>query len=339
MSVITKEQADFNLQLESIIAPHFNARRMWKRDKDNPPGTPFDQLRVNFAHYTSAEAALNIIRTKRLWMRSTTCMIDYTEVNRGHQLLVEHLGANEGKRRMELIAALNKVHPGAAERAIGRFDALWKDRFMRFRMYIASLCEHEDKRHLPNGRLSMWRAFGRGPRVALILSLPTFSPASQVLGLTAFSPVCYSKAEEVASQLDATITMINRNVDILKKLTVEAFEALILVMFLTNVTCNKHEGFSEEEEWRAVYAPDLLSSKLIESEVRAIDGVAQTIFKIPLDAKVSPELEALDLSNILKRVLIGPSQYSWVQFEAFKTELAKIGSNAEVTVSPLPIRG
>src|SRR5690242_18928845 len=36
-----------------------------------------------FVHYTSAESALNIIKTKCIWMRNTTCMSDYREVHHG----------------------------------------------------------------------------------------------------------------------------------------------------------------------------------------------------------------------------------------------------------------
>ena len=39
-----------------------------------------------FVHYTSADNALKIIRTKRLWMRNTTCMADYREVEHGYQI-------------------------------------------------------------------------------------------------------------------------------------------------------------------------------------------------------------------------------------------------------------
>ena len=43
---------------------------------------------ARFVHYTSAEAALQIIKTKRIWMRNTTCMSDYSEVENGYRILL-----------------------------------------------------------------------------------------------------------------------------------------------------------------------------------------------------------------------------------------------------------
>lgn len=48
---------------------------------------PTKDSRAKFVHYTSAEAALGIITTKRLWMRNTTCMADFREVNHGFDIL------------------------------------------------------------------------------------------------------------------------------------------------------------------------------------------------------------------------------------------------------------
>lgn len=43
-----------------------------------------------FVHYTSAANALSIIKTKRVWMRNTTCMSDYREVRHGFDALCRY---------------------------------------------------------------------------------------------------------------------------------------------------------------------------------------------------------------------------------------------------------
>src|SRR5262245_31335263 len=45
-----------------------------------------DQTHARFVHYTTAEAALSIIRTKRFWLRNTNCMADYREVQHGFDI-------------------------------------------------------------------------------------------------------------------------------------------------------------------------------------------------------------------------------------------------------------
>jgi len=65
-SILTPEQTQMVLRLTSILTPT-NRRRIDGR-------YPNRNLPARFVHYTSAENALKIIRTKRLWMRSTFCM-------------------------------------------------------------------------------------------------------------------------------------------------------------------------------------------------------------------------------------------------------------------------
>jgi hypothetical protein len=58
-------------QLERIFMPMAFEQREEFHARDSS---------ARFVHYTSAEAALSIIRSKRIWMRNTTCMADYREV-------------------------------------------------------------------------------------------------------------------------------------------------------------------------------------------------------------------------------------------------------------------
>jgi hypothetical protein len=42
---------------------------------------------IRFVHYTSAEAAMRILKSKSVWMRNSSCMNDYMEVRHGLALL------------------------------------------------------------------------------------------------------------------------------------------------------------------------------------------------------------------------------------------------------------
>jgi hypothetical protein len=63
------------LRLEAIFMPYGRRQRDGAYEKLKKSGATDERLR--FVHYTSAEAALSIIRSKRIWMRNTTCMSDY----------------------------------------------------------------------------------------------------------------------------------------------------------------------------------------------------------------------------------------------------------------------
>jgi len=72
-----------------------------------------------------------------------------------------------------------------------------------------------------------------------------------------------------------------------------------------------------------------------------VGGLPQQIYELPLDASVNPGLADLDLSRIIDRLIIGPSQYPSVMYTAFTQALAQAGvSNAggRIFVSGIPIR-
>src|SRR5260370_40096167 len=113
------------MKLEGIFSP--NDRRL--RDEaygrhlhSRPEETPA-QLRC--VHYTSAQAALSIINSKRLWMRTTTCMSDFREVQHGYQILLNFFA--DKNRKDSFIAALDRCHQGAALEALQLFDSWWTD--------------------------------------------------------------------------------------------------------------------------------------------------------------------------------------------------------------------
>src|SRR5689334_6919270 len=61
-----------------------------------------------FVHYTSASAAMSIIRNREVWMRKAICMNDFREVQHGLDcLLAAYRHENSGTR---FKAVINKIH-------------------------------------------------------------------------------------------------------------------------------------------------------------------------------------------------------------------------------------
>jgi hypothetical protein len=105
-------------------------------------------------------------------------------------------------------------------------------------------------------------------------------------------------------------------------------------MLMTEVVCHKHEGFREEREWRAIYAPARWPSALMEQDMKVISGVPQLIYKVPLD-------DEFHLKHLLDRVIVGPTQYPVPIAQAFVSELLKVGvsdATNRVFISNIPIR-
>jgi DUF2971 family protein len=284
---------------------------------------------ATFVHYTSAQAALQIIRTKRLWMRNTLCMSDYREVQHGYDIYQSYFH-NKNKRTL-FFDALDSCAPGAAVSAIELFDKAWK-RVARH-TYITAVSEHSDFEN-NHGRLSMWRAFGgREARVGIVVRIPQYSPAALALNLI-FSPVAYLGEPGAHAVLDQVIENIYANRQYLTQRGTDLVRTTVFTMLLAGVACLKHEGFREEQEWRVIHFPTLASSSLVEHSVETFNGVPQVIYKIPLE-------NDLDLGVILDRLIIGPTQFAFPMTEAFVLALSAAGvqePEKRIIASGIPIR-
>jgi hypothetical protein len=234
------------MTLEGIFKPHARKQR-----------DDFYAKSKRLVHYTSADIALKIIKTKRLWMRNTTCMADYSEAAHGHQMLQNFF--SDPAKRETFTAALDILAPGAATEAINLF-VQWLPP-IRLNTYISSIAEHEDGEDL-HGRLSMWRAFGGTfARVALVFRVPFYSGGAEELNLM-FSPVAYMNQDQFHAEINAVIENIKAAADFLRTLDRQIIIAQVFNMLLTGVTCVKHKGFEEEREWRAIYMPKVRSIAL-----------------------------------------------------------------------------
>lgn len=296
-----------------------------------------------FVHYTTAEAALSIIRSKRFWMRNTNCMSDFSEVQHGFDILNRFL-SGEAKRKL-FTEALDDCIPGIASEAINLFYNSWHN--IRLNSYIACVSEHQDSEDV-NGRLSMWRAFGgTATRVGIVLDLP-YTLSILPLNIM-FSSVAYLSESAAHKDLEDVIGNVCANRDYLRTIGRDVLVKLVFQTLLFHVICLKHEGFHEEREWRAIYVPMLGSylpalgpSPFMESSTEVVAGVPQVVYKVPLDASVSDQIADLDFTRIFDRIIIGPTSYPSPIYGAFVDELTKAGvvnSAERVKVSEIPIRG
>jgi hypothetical protein len=334
--LLTPEQIQFFMRLEGIFMPHARKQRDELYAKHYGPGQPPPDAYVRFVHYTSAEAALSIIKTKRIWMRNSTCMSDYREVQHGFDILRSFF-SNEANKR-QFVTALDQCATGVATEAINLFDQWWDT--TRFDTYITSIAEHDAKEDL-NGRLSMWRAFGgQTARVAIVLKVPWHTGGAAALQLL-FSPVAYMMEEEAHAVIRDVIHNIDTNRDFLRGVDRQVIVNFVFNTLLAGVTCLKHDGFKEEREWRAIYSPKRLASPLMESSTVVIGGVPQLVYKVPLDESVSPVLAGLEMSRVFDRLIIGPSPYPVAMYQAFVEALSGINvpdPGRRVFISGIPIR-
>ena len=286
------------------------------------------KLESKFVHYTSSENAKNILEGECLWMRNTTCMNDFSEVEYGYNVLQRYFSFKwpELKRKIVFNPQVKEI----IKSAIDLFDQHWGN--SRSSIYLSSLSLHKvDEEGV--GRLSMWRAYGNnsGASAALILNNPT--PTE---GLNVFlCPARYCSESIVYSELDSMLQNLNDEAKFISELEMSFIRSQVVLALILLTVSLKHKGFREEEEWRVVYLPELIPSIIkIDNSVEVINGLPQVVYKLPLKGNMS-------LEKIVHQVLIGPSKYPVVQVQAFRELLKKLGISEPDTrlgLSNIPLR-
>lgn len=290
---------------------------------------------MSFVQYTSAFAAMSIIRNKEVWLRNTQCMNDFSEVKYGLNCLAKALNDSEPGNKFKVL--LNDMFPGLYEEFSNIFDS-WIPSFIND-TYIASLSEHPvSEEHF--GRLSMWRAYGGDVSVAIVLNKQPFMSDSDALKAYT-SPVLYLDVDTFPQEIEALADRIQLN----KKLITDQGKSKLLRylfhVFQYAILCTKHPGFQEEKEWRVIYNPGLERSELIKLEIEVIDGMPQKVCKIPLVKYQDPKLTGTAIPDLIEKIIIGPNTNQLVLGDAFIELLNEAGSENsqnKIVYSGIPLR-
>jgi hypothetical protein len=308
-----------------------------------------------FVHYTTTEAALSVIANGEIWLRNSGVMNDYSEIAHGEACLRHSFFENQevaARSRCILDTIQEGLHDWAAKRLVESAP------MRRAFTYLLSISEHGPVYVGPGvvdeesdyGRLSMWRAYGAKGGVALIFDRkPIIEP---VPGLNAFSsPVFYGTPDKFAAEYDATLSLIERRMDEFKKFDPKVVAAELDRFIHFACLGTKHPGFAEEREWRVTYSANPASEHIddeefnqqnrIKREFRTVNGLPQRIYKVPFVDYPEEGVQGLTLPAILKRVVIGPTQYPIVIADALHVAMRRAGftdDQIRISVSQIPLR-
>ena len=287
-----------------------------------------------FAYYTTADTATRLLRGRQVWMRSTTAMNDYMEVDHGFECLRAAYNNEPGKA---FNSALDTCFPGLPDEVRELFNG-WLPQ-IRYDTYITCVSEHlpAEDRH---GRLSMWRAYGGQTGVAIVLNGGVMFGASDALGAYS-SPVAYKTPGEFASDFAAIADRIGAAAGYVRTVDRNTVKNFAFSMLRFAVLCTKHPGFHEEREWRVVATPAMHPSPLVKSEVEVVRGIPQVVLKIDLQNHPDQGLVGLALPELLERIIIGPCEFPLVILRAFHQLLREAGiqdAEQKVIVSDIPLR-
>lgn len=297
----------------------------------------FLETKPLLAHYTTIQTLELILRTKELWFSNPLFMNDFEEVrfgfDEGLPILVSH---------PNITAAL-----GSSERARTYTNALfhYSQNFQTNHLvdcFVFCLSEHSPTDE--DGRLSMWRGYGaNGNGAAIVFDTAKLTKRED-------SPLLINKVKYAtrAARRDYLMQLAVRFAQLLaqntfptEKLHLAAyviFERLKLFALFT-----KHDGFIEEQEWRAVYLRERDQqdrfAEMIGYHVTANAVHPKLKFRVaPIENFSPPDLS---LSKLVERILLGPSISSPVALATTQRMVETLGYpeiKDRVKASTIPFR-
>jgi hypothetical protein len=220
------------------------------------------------------------------------------------------------------------------------YDRLARDHI--FNTYVVCFSEH--KLDDQDGLLSMWRGYGgNGAGAAVVFDAGKLDPIDGSALILA--KVKYGTQQQ---REDWIKSLVDRFAGLLARanipddglwLAAHALFERIKVMALFS----KHEGFSEEKEWRVAYDPNRDPEKRMAPMFGYVTGPRgiepKLKFKVgPIDGFTGKDLS---LDGLIERILLGPSVASPLAVAAFNTMLDRIGRSglkAKVRFSRIPFR-
>lgn len=290
--------------------------------EDVDASSEFYNRRPHLAHYTSIATAEAIFMHKQLWLSNPLFMNDHQEMMWG----IEH--------------SIRIIPQNDALRLAFADDSLWEKFIVTYYQrrdffhnaesvdaYVA--CFSEIPPLDENGLLSMWRAYASNGRGAAIV----FDAGK--LKHTPNSPIRLVKVQYLSDgdRLKWILILIQKFasvVPLFKAGDDEAYWRAANALFsriLMAAICSKHLGFEEEAEWRAIYLkPFDPHSLLAEHYSYAVsDRGCEPKLKLPIDPIDNLGQGGIPLTDVINRIILGPSSGSHVNREAFQRMLQKAG--------------
>ncbi|WP_182417124.1 DUF2971 domain-containing protein [Bartonella sp. HY038] len=291
---------------------------------------------IKFAYYTNTETLFSIITNKSMWMRNIKLMNDASEFSYANQALVDAI------RNPLIMEKLEKICQKINDRSgnpipVWRFLAIMEDQNNRYAIkstFITCFTEHKEG---DLGRLSMWRAYGKGSYGVAIV----FKGHSSQLRRPPLFKVEYLEIdfafkylnnllEEILSEWDLLEEIyLKESPRILENFIGDFFHALFFKSFLV-----KHPGFHEENEWR------LVNLSLQNKKTIVKNGVPQIILDQPLNY-LFPSQVAGNLESSLDHIIIGPCDNPAIAKEAILAKANECGlklDDNQIRISGIPLR-
>lgn len=277
------------------------------------------------AYYTSICIAESIIEKKVFWMRNVGDMNDCKEVKYGNSLISRVLYGNMRKEfedALEKNTLLSKV-------MVGNILDKFREEMISWTYNTYATCFTETAGNDNDGRLSMWRGYGRDEGIALVFDITKMQNILSGKNIV-LSPVEYYTEKDVADKLEEMIGKIEESGEELKRYKKDEIESYIINALRYAVVSIKHPGFKDEQEWRLVAHGNDLNL-----DVEKVKGLLQPIYKLKISDCIFREG--------LEKVIFAPSTNiltckAFVQLLCKNLGISKEEAERKIFMSSIPYR-
>ena len=304
---------------------------------DIDPNQQFPQTTPLLSHYTSLSNLESILTDNVVWLSNPLHMNDLEEVRFGVLNGIEIVQTNHelatsfktDERRKMFSEHLKKL-----------FDDYAREHVID--LYLMCFSRHEPKHN--DGKLSMWRGYGHNGRGAAIVFDTSKVQVTNSSPL-ALAPVHYGTQQGRRDAISSKIADVARFVsqtaipdEYIGALADAIFKRICLYAIFT-----KHIGFDEEDEWRLVYFKERDNDARLHRYLSYFNGPngLEPKLKLPLEPIKGAIDEALDLSNLIHQITIGPTASSALARRSLERMLEKIGKpelKSKIWMSEIPFR-
>jgi hypothetical protein len=304
---------------------------------DLPEETSFPASRPLLAYYTSVEVLEKILVHNEMWFSNPLYMNDWEELQYGM-----NIGALQFRTNSPLIEASgsDEVH----RKLVAYFDHLFYDFDTKHAIDTYVLCFSKHSPENNDGLLSMWRGYGaRGSGVALVIDttkLGTIKNSPLIL-----SNVHYASRQQRLEWIDSKLAQLAKIVRAQPKTDENLYcvahswiERLKLFSLFT-----KHNGFSEEQEWRVVYMSERDTTNALSSMLGYLVTARGVEPKLKLKLTALPGVvdSSVSIEVLTDRIILGPS-ISTVLAENSVRKMLRLNGKASlaerVMASSIPYR-
>jgi hypothetical protein len=301
--------------------------------RDFDPASSFPTVSPLLAHYTSVATLDKILAEEELWLSNPLYMNDLEELRFGM-----NWGAEKFRSHPALLDACKSAKAHAS--LIQLFDEHLADFENMHAMDVYVMCFAEHRESDNDGVLSMWRGYGaNGSGVAVVFDssrIQAVSDSPFVVG-----KVTYASQQQRREWIDLKIKDLagligtfGTSHETLSWIARSWLARLKLFALFT-----KHDGFSEEKEWRVAYISDR------DDEARFSDMLGYAItargVEPKLKIKVGELPGKLSLDTLINRIVLGPSLSSTLATESIRRMLKlkrRNGLASKVVASSIPFR-